>query len=68
MFNFHYTYIREKYHNKAELLFTDTDSLMYLIKTKDFYLDICPDVRDKFDTSDYPSIHPSGIIQELIKK
>ena len=31
---------------------------MYEIKTKDFYLDICPDVRDKFDTSDYP-LHPS---------
>ena len=68
MFNFHYTYIKEKYKNKAELLFTDTDSLMYEIKTKDFYLDICPDVRDKFDTSDYPSIHPSGIITGANKK
>ncbi|CAH3181174.1 unnamed protein product, partial [Porites evermanni] len=68
MFNFHYTYIKKKYKNKAELLFTDTDSLMYEIKTKDFYLDICPDVRDKFDTSDYPSIHPSGIITGANKK
>ncbi|XP_073228494.1 uncharacterized protein [Porites lutea] len=38
-----------------------TDSLMYEIKTKDFYLDIFNDVRDKFDTSDYPSNHKSGI-------
>ncbi|CAH3189413.1 unnamed protein product, partial [Porites evermanni] len=68
MFNFHYTYIKEKYGKKAELLFTDTDSLMYEIKTKDFYLDICADVRDKFDTSDYPSIHPSGIITGANKK
>ena len=68
MFNFHYTYIKEKYGKKAELLFTDTDSLMYEIKTKDFYLDIYPDVRDKFDTSDYPSIHPSGIITGANKK
>ena len=68
MFNFHYTYIKEKYGKKAELLFTDTDSLMYEIKTKDFYLDICSDVRDKFDTSDYPSIHPSGIITGANKK
>ena len=68
MFNFHYTYIKEKYNNKAELLFTDTDSLMYEIKTKHFYLDIYPDVRDKFDTSDYPSIHPSGIITGANKK
>ena len=68
MFNFHYKYIKEKYPNKAELLFTDTDSLMYHIKTKDFYKDIDPDVRDKFDTSDYPSVHPSGIITGANKK
>ena len=68
MFNFHYTYMKKKYGNKAELLFTDTDSLMYQIKTKDLYLDICSDVRDKFDTSDYPLIHPSGIITGANKK
>ena len=68
MFNFHYTYMKKKYGNKAELLFTDTDSLMYQIKTKDFYLDICPDVREKFDTSDYPQDHPSGIITGVNKK
>ena len=29
MFKFHYNFIRKKYADKAELLFTDTDSLMY---------------------------------------
>ena len=68
MFNFHYNYIRKKYHNKAELLFTDTDSLMYQIKTKDFYKDINPEVKEKFDTSDYPPNHKSGIPTGLNKK
>ena len=68
MFDFHYNYIKKKYGNKAKLLFTDTDSLMFQIYTKDFYKDINPDVREKFDTSDYPSIHPSGIITGANKK
>ena len=61
MFDFHYNYIKPKYGDKAKLLFTDTDSLMYEIKTEDFYKDITEDVKDRFDTSDYPENHPSGI-------
>ena len=54
MYDFHYNYIKKKYDDKATLLFNDTDSLMYEIKTDDFYADISKDVKDKFDTSDYP--------------
>ena len=61
MYDFHYNYIKSKYADKAKLLFTDTDSLMYEIETEDFYKDIVGDVKDKFDTSDYPENHPSGI-------
>ena len=68
MFNFHYEYIKKKYCKKAELLFTDTDSLMFQIKTKDFYKDIAGDVQDKFDTSDYPPNHKSGIQTGVNKK
>ena len=61
MYDFHYNYIKSKYADKAKLLFTDTDSLMYEIETEDFYKDIAGDVKDRFDTSDYPESHPSGI-------
>ena len=61
MYDFHYNYIKSKYADKAKLLFTDTDSLMYEIETEDFYKDISGDVKDRFDTSDYPENHPSGI-------
>ena len=61
MFDFHYNYIKSKYADKAKLLFTDTDSLMYEIETEDFYKDIAGDVKDRFDTSNYPENHPSGI-------
>ena len=68
MYEFHYNYIKKKYGDKAKLLFTDTDSLMYEIKTEDFYKDISGDVKDRFDTSDYPPNHPSGIPTECNKK
>ena len=68
MFNFHYNFIRKKYGNKAELLFTDTDSLMYLIQTEDFYSDIKHDIRKMFDTSDFEDNHPSGIKTGVNKK
>ena len=68
MYDFHYNYIRKKYGSKAELLFTDTDSLMYEIKTDDFYNDIKKDIKRKFDTSDYPENHISGIKTGINKK
>ena len=39
MYEFHYDYIKNKYGNNSKLLFTDTDSLMYEIKTEDVYED-----------------------------
>ena len=68
MYDFHYNYIKPKYEDKAKLLFTDTDSLMYEIETEDFYKDISEDVKDRFDTSDYPENHPSGIPTGINKK
>ena len=68
MYDFHYNYIEQKYGDKAKLLFTDTDSLMYEIQTEDFYKDISVDVKHRFDTSDYPLKHSSGIPSGLNKK
>ena len=68
MYDFHYRYIKPKYGSKAKLLFTDTDSLLYEIETEDFYKDISGDVKDRFDTSDYPENHPSGIPTGVNKK
>ena len=67
MFDFHYNYIKPKYGSKAELLFTDTDSLMYEIQTDDFYKDITADILTKFDTSGYTKDHPSGILTGVNK-
>ena len=66
MYDFHY--IKQKYGDKAKLSFTDTDSLMYEIQTENLYKDISADVKHRFDTSDYPPNHPSGILPDLIKK
>ena len=68
MYDFHYNYIKPKYGAKSKLLFTDTDSFMYEIETEDFYKDISKDVKDRFDTSDYPENHPSGIPTGINKK
>ena len=68
MYDFHYNYIKPKYGENAQLLFTDTDSLMYEIRTGDFYKDISPDVEKMFDTSNYPKEHESGIKTGLNKK
>ena len=49
-------------------MFTDTDSLLYLIHTDDFYKDISRDIKTKFDTSDFPERHPTGILTGVNKK
>ena len=57
MYDFHYNYIKQKYNNKAKLLFTDTDSLTCKIEANDVYKDFWND-RNKFDNSDYPENSP----------
>ena len=52
MYKFHYDYIKPKYGDKATLLFTDTDSLCYHIKTEDVYRDMKEDSH-LFDLSEF---------------
>ena len=40
-----------KYGKKLDLCYMDTDSLIYNIKTEDFYKDIAEDVPATFDMS-----------------
>ena len=58
MYKFHYDYVKPKWGDRATLLFTDTDSLCYEIKTDDFYEDISGDINEWYDTSNYDEDHP----------
>ena len=62
MYEFHYNYMKEKY-NKVDLklLYMDTDSLVYKIRTEDFYRDISEDIETRFDTSGYVPDRPPPI-------
>ena len=54
MYEFHYDYMKRKYDDdELKLCYMDTDSLIYSIKTEDFYKDIADDVEARFDTSGY---------------
>lgn len=58
MYKFHYEKVVSDYGNRAKLLMTDTDSLIYHIKTPDVYADMLKDIN-MYDTSDYPRDHPA---------
>lgn len=53
MYEFYYEYLKPKYGENIQLMYTDTDSFIILVKTQDFYEDIQADIH-RFDSSDYP--------------
>ena len=62
MYELHYDYMKRKYNeNNLKLLYMDTDSLVYNIKTEDFYKDVAEDVETRFDTSGYEPDRPLPI-------
>ena len=68
MYEFHYDYTIPKYGDSLKLCYMDTDSLVYHIKTKDFYADIADDVQTRFDTSGYIPDRPlpAGLNKKVI--
>ena len=52
IYKFHYDYLKNKYDNNSRLLFNDTDSLIYEIKTEDVYEDFNKD-KEIFEFSNY---------------
>ena len=71
MYEFHYDYMVPKYElEKLKLCYMDTDSLVYDIKTEDFYEDIANDVEARFDTSGYSKTDfrplPIGLNEKVI--
>ena len=57
MYVWYYNTLKKKYGENCTLLYTDTDSLLVDIKTKDAYKDMS-EMKDEYDFSDYPKEHP----------
>ena len=52
MYEFHYDFVKNKYGNNSRLLFIDTGSVMYKIKTENIYEDIIK-YKEMLDFRDY---------------
>ena len=57
MYDFHYNIMKKKYGNNLNTVYTDTDSLVYEIKTYNFFDDLNSDLLPYFDTSNFPTNH-----------
>ena len=57
MYDCYNTKLKKKYGENCTLLYTETDSLLVDIKTKDVYKDMS-ETKDEYDFSDYRKNHP----------
>ncbi|XP_018362816.1 PREDICTED: uncharacterized protein LOC108760996, partial [Trachymyrmex cornetzi] len=60
LYEFHHEYILPLYRKKCEIMYTDTDSLIYRIECDDVYEQMKRDII-RFDTSDYSTDNVYGI-------
>ena len=60
MFDFLYNHMCVKYPcaDQLRLLFTETDSLAYVVQTDDIYRDMVDDAASRYDFVEYPLDHP----------
>ena len=56
MYSFWYRVLKPKYGDDIELIYTDTDSLIFNVKNVDFYKEI-EAAKDMYDLSGYPKDH-----------
>ncbi|XP_067211782.1 uncharacterized protein [Linepithema humile] len=60
LYEFHYEYMAPLYRDNCKIMYTDTDSLIYLLHCEDAYRDMKRDIS-KFDTSDYSEDNVYGM-------
>ena len=58
MYQFWYDHLKNKYNDKVELVYTDTDSLIIQVETDNIYKDMFED-KNLYDFSEYPINHPN---------
>ncbi|XP_026821172.1 uncharacterized protein LOC113559622 [Rhopalosiphum maidis] len=65
MYDYHYNVMQKHYGDKIELIYTDTDSLVYYIQTDDFYNGLVnnSNLLDRMDTANLPRDHPCYIAE-----
>jgi len=63
MYDFWYNHIKAEYGNKANLLYTDTDSLLFQVETEDVYENMKTNAIQYDLYSDYLTDHPNHSIE-----
>jgi len=59
MYEFWYNQIKAQYGERARLLYTDTDSLLFEVETENIYADMAMN-GSSYDFSDYPTMSLDG--------